>query len=153
MIAMKPDLVRSTPESQRISLLSTLAEWLLALVPGLLALVPLLIGGLPQTQDGDNHLLRAAIYPSIFATGTLVPDWYADFANGFGYPLGLFYPPLTAVVSGLATLISGSAIVGMSVVFVICALVASSGAYVLGRQIGGSRWSGLVAASTFALAP
>lgn len=47
----------------------------------------------PATPDGLFHLYRIDALAAAFASGTLYPRWFPDFAFGYGYPVLNFYAP------------------------------------------------------------
>ena len=99
-----------------------------------------------------GHALRA---------GAFYPRWAPDFYFGYGYPIFNYYAPLTYYLANLFDLLPGVDIVGgVKAVFVLGLLVASLGAYLLGRELfgpstgsGRSPAAGVLAAASFTFAP
>src|SRR5512139_1016722 len=78
----------------------------------LLALIPILTivrPGMPNTADGQVHLLRALEASRLLRAGVPYPRWAPDFYFGYGYPFFNFYAP------GAHLVISWIALTGLGV--------------------------------------
>jgi hypothetical protein len=126
----------------------------LALALALLAAAPFLTRpGLPRQTDAELHVYRAAELGQALRGGALYPRWAPDLYYGYGYPIFNYYAPLTYYLANLFALLPGVDIVGgVKAVFVLGFLVASVGAYLLGRELFG-RAAGVLAAASFTFAP
>ncbi len=127
----------------------------LALVIGLLAAVPFLTrAGLPHQTDAELHVYRTAELQHIQQQGILYPRWGANLYLGYGYPIFNYYAPLTYHLGSLfATVLPGASVVaGTKMVFVLGTVLASLGAYLLGRALFEPA-GGLLAAASFTLSP
>ncbi|MFQ6099668.1 MAG: hypothetical protein ACE5OS_00325 [Anaerolineae bacterium] len=127
---------------------------ILALALGLIAAAPFLTRpGLPHHTDAELHVYRAAELGHILHAGVLYPRWAPDFYFGYGYPIFNYYAPLTYYLANLFDLLPGVGIVGgVKAVFVLGLVIASLGAYLLGRELFGPE-AGVLAAASFTFAP
>jgi len=62
-------------------------------------LTPLLQRGVPQTQDGENHLARFAAYASALRQGQFPPRWAPLLNAGYGYPVLNYGYPLANMLA------------------------------------------------------
>ena len=109
--------------------------------------------GLPRQTDAELHVYRAAELGHTLRSGALYPRWAPDLYYGYGYPIFNYYAPLTYYLSNAFDLLPGVDIVGgVKAVFVLGLLVASAGAYLLGRELFGPA-PGVIAAASFTFAP
>src|SRR5688572_8425942 len=71
---------------------------ILLLVPacaGIGTCIPLLsIDGLPRGSDAQCHLVRSYEYEAALLDGQIPPRIAPDLANGYGYGIHKYYPPL-----------------------------------------------------------
>jgi hypothetical protein len=135
-------------------------DWglLLALVLALVASAPFLTRpGLPRQTDAELHVYRAAELGHVLRAGVLYPRWAPDLYYGYGYPIFNYYAPFTYYLANLFNLFPGLDIVGgVKAVFVLGLVVASLGAYLLGRELFGSLGgvgAGILAAAIFTYYP
>ena len=132
-------------------------DWGLALAVaiGLLAASPFLARpGLPQQTDAELHVYRTAELSRMISDGVLYPRWGANLYLGYGYHIFNYYAPFTYYLRSLfARVLPGAGIVlGTKTVFVLGLLLASVGAYLLGREVF-SPAGGVLAAASFTLSP
>jgi hypothetical protein len=131
-------------------------DWglLLAVVLALVAAAPFLTRpGLSRQTDAELHVYRAAELGHTLRASAFYPRWAPDLYYGYGYPIFNYYAPLTYYLANLFDLLPGMDIVGgVKAVFVLGFLVASVGAYLLGREFFGSV-AGVLAAALFTFAP
>ena len=127
---------------------------LFALALALVAAAPFLTRpGLPHQTDAELHVYRAAELGHTIRGGAIYPRWAPDFYFGYGYPIFNYYTPLTYYLANLFDLLPGVDIVGgVKAVFVLGLLLASLGAYLLGRELFGSA-QGVLAAASYTFAP
>lgn len=133
------------------------ADWglVLALALGLLAALPFLTrAGLPHQTDAELHVYRTAELNQIIQEGVLYPRWAANLYLGYGYPIFNYYAPFTYHLGSLfAVVVPGADVVaGVKGVFVLGLLLASVGAYLLGRELSEPA-GGVLAAASFTLSP
>jgi hypothetical protein len=119
-----------------------LAQWLpiaALLVAVVLAVRPLFTVSFPITHDGLNHLQRQVMFDSLLRAGVIVPRWYPDFATGYGYPLGNFYPPLALYLAEVPLLAGAGPTLALKVAFATALALGAGGAYLfIRRAVGGS---------------
>jgi hypothetical protein len=126
----------------------------LALALALVAAAPFLARpGLPRQTDAELHVYRAAELGYTLRAGAFYPRWAPDLYYGYGYPIFNYYAPLTYYLANAFDLLPGVDIVaGVKAVFVLGLVLASVGAYLLGREFSGFA-GGILAAASFTFAP
>jgi hypothetical protein len=135
-------------------------EWVwIALVVGvaLLAAWPA-VGqpGLLNTRGGGDspfllqrlHQLTAALADGHFPT-----RWMPDANYGYGYPFYNFYAPLSIYIAAAFRFIGFSFVRSIHLAQLAGFVVAGLGTYALGRRWFDSRWSGLLSAVAYTVAP
>jgi hypothetical protein len=132
-------------------------DWgiVLALALGFFAAVPFLArAGLPHHTDAELHIYRAAELGHVIRQGVLYPRWAPDLFLGYGYPIFNYYAPLTYHLANLLDLALPTIDIvgGVKGVFVLSLLLASLGAYLLGRQLFEPA-AGILGAAVFTLSP
>lgn len=127
----------------------------LAVVLGLTAAWPFLARpGLPHDTDAELHIYRAAELGHLLRAGAFYPRWAPDLYLGYGYPIFNYYAPFTYYLANLFALLPGMDVVGgVKAVFVLGLVLASVGAYLLGREVFCDAAAGLIAAASFTFAP
>ena len=128
---------------------------LVAVLVGLLAALPFLMRpSLPHQTDAELHVYRTAELGHLIDGGVLYPRWAANLYLGYGYPLFHYYAPFTYHLGhAFATVLPGAGIVAATkAVFVSGLLLASLGAYLLGRALFQPS-GGVLAATSFTLSP
>lgn len=74
--------------------------WLVIVVIGLMiALHPYFRQGVPDTHDGNNHLVRFASYKMALKQGQFPPRWAPNLLQHYGYPVFNFNYPLANLLS------------------------------------------------------
>lgn len=128
---------------------------MLAVALGLVAAAPFLTRpGLPHHTDAELHVYRAAELGHLLRAGAFYPRWAPDLYLGYGYPIFNYYAPFTYYLANLFDLFPGVDIVGgVKAVFVLGLVLASVGAYLLGREVFCDAAAGLMAAASFTFAP
>jgi hypothetical protein len=126
----------------------------LALILALVAAAPFFARpGLPRQTDAELHVYRAAELGHTLRAGAFYPRWAPDLYYGYGYPIFNYYAPLTYYLANAFDLLPGVDIVtGVKAVFILGLVVASAGAYLLGREFSGPT-AGVLAAALFTFAP
>jgi hypothetical protein len=126
----------------------------LALALALVAAAPFLTRpGLPRQTDTELHVYRAAELGHTLRAGVFYPRWAPDLYYGYGYPIFNYYASLTYYLANAFDLLPGVDIVGgVKAVFVLGLVLASAGAYLLGREFSGFV-GGVLAAASFTFAP
>jgi hypothetical protein len=126
----------------------------LALAIALVAALPFLTRpGLPRQTDAELHVYRAAELGRTLRAGAVYPRWAPDLYYGYGYPIFNYYAPLTYYLANAFDLLPGvDTVTGVKAVFVLGLVLASVGAYLLGREFSGSV-GGVLAAASFTFAP
>ncbi len=122
---------------------------LLILVPVLWALLP---GGLPNTADGTVHFVRATEMVFAWQDGIWLPRWSLNLGYGYGIPLFVYAPPLPYLLTAGFHQVGLSPEAAFKAMLVTGLLLASYGAYRLGRVLAGV-WGGAIAAVGLVYAP
>lgn len=79
---------------------TSLVSFLIALSIGMIVLLhPYFQAGVPDTHDGNNHLVRFASYKIALKEGQFPPRWAPNLMNQYGYPVFNFNYPLSNVLS------------------------------------------------------
>lgn len=108
---------------------------------------------LPRQTDAELHVFRAVELGYLLRSGEWFPRWAPDFYYGYGYPIFSFYAPLSYYLANLFSLARpGAAVFGVEAVFVLGAVAAGLGCYLMLRDMH-SRWAGVVAAAIYLFAP
>jgi hypothetical protein len=110
--------------------------WLIS--AALLALIPILTitrPGMPNTADGQVHLLRTLEVSHLLHAGVLYPRWAPDFYLGYGYPFFNFYAPGAHLLASWIALTGLGILRGMIAVQVLALILYPTGAYLLARSL------------------
>lgn len=125
------------------------AAWVAAT---LIPVWPYLRGQLPVGHNVEFHPLRALAVADIWRAGQIVPRWVPAFAQGFGYPFFVYYGWGAYAVPGLLVCCGLEPDTAVCIAYICCALLLGSGAWLLGRELGG-RNGAIVCWSLYAFAP
>ncbi|NMC36449.1 hypothetical protein GYA49_05395 [Candidatus Beckwithbacteria bacterium] len=80
------------------------------------------------------------------------PRWSQNFGFGFGMPLFQFYAPLFFYLAEIPYLLGFSLMTSLKIILVLITLFGFYGMYLLAKKLT-NHWGGLLAATTFTLAP
>ncbi|HLZ08949.1 MAG TPA: 6-pyruvoyl-tetrahydropterin synthase-related protein, partial [Chloroflexota bacterium] len=108
--------------------------------------------GMLHGHDMEMHLFRLQALDHEIQNGVLYPRWVDDFVFGYGYPVFLFYSPLTYYLGEAFHLVGLTFVDSFKIVSVLARVVGGLGTYYLGRDTMRSRPAGLLAAIAFLLA-
>ena len=133
--------IRSLVISHR-SLLIVHCSLLILLFP---ALQPLLTSDFTCGYDNAFHLWRSVQIARCLRGGYLYPRWAPDMAHGYGFPLFVFHPPLTAYVAALLNLAGLSWPLALNATFLLGVLLTALLTFVFARDLFGLP-AGLVSA-------
>ncbi len=129
---------------------------LLALIP----IVSIVQPGMPNTSDGQVHLLRTLEVIRLLRVGVFYPRWAPDFYLGFGYPFFEFYAPGAHLLAAWLALTGLGAVRGIVVLQAGALLLYPTGAYLAARDLLPARWprsatgpAALVSAALYLYAP
>lgn len=126
-----------------------LLVWLLA-AP---AVLPLAHPTLTHSADGLLHLYRVMALAQAMAQGHLLPRWLPDLAYGYGFPLFVFYAPLSYSITALLNFIPGlTAAAAFNLSLGLATLLAASGLYLFTKALFGPK-AGILAAVAYVYAP
>jgi len=139
-------MTRITHHTSRLLLASCL---LLLAIP---AIQPLLTTDFTCGYDNTFHLWRAVEVANCLRQGYLYPRWAPDMAHGYGFPLFIFHPPLTAYIAALLNLMGLSWPLAINTTFILGMLLGGFFAFVLARDLFGPT-AGFVAAVAYVYAP
>lgn len=98
------------------------------------------------------HPARIAEMAGALSDGHFPVRWSENFGYGYGMPLFEFYAPLPFYVGAIFALIGLPVLVVTKLLFILCNIFTTVGAYKLGKSIYG-RGGGLVTAASISLAP
>ncbi len=116
------------------------------------AIQPLLTTDFTCGYDNAFHLWRAVQVAGCLRQGYLYPRWAPDMAHGYGFPLFIFPPPLTAYIAALFNLLGISWSLAINATFVLGILLAGLFAFIFACDLFGPA-AGLVAAVAYVFAP
>lgn len=106
---------------------------LILLISSILILPTALIG-IPDNYDLQQHLRFARTYSESMTMGEFTPKWGEADNRGFGSAGVRFYPPLTYWVLGAAFVFTNSWYDSLWITILLWMIVASCGAYFLGKE-------------------
>ena len=142
-------IVHRSSNAPRWSSVILLLSFTLFLLP---AIQPLLTTDFTCGYDNGFHLWRAVQIARCLRQGYLYPRWAPDMAHGYGFPLFIFHPPLTAYAAALLNLVGLSWPLAINATFILGMLLAVLFAFIFARDLFGPA-AGLVAAVAYAFAP
>jgi hypothetical protein len=116
------------------------------------AVQPVLTTDFTCGYDNAFHLWRSVQIAYCLRQGYLYPRWAPDMAHGYGFPLFVFHPPLTAYTAAILNLLGLSWPLAINSIFVMGILLAGVFAYIFARDFFGPA-AGLVAAVAYVFAP
>ena len=117
------------------------------------AIQPLLTTDFTCGYDNGFHLWRAVQVARCLRQGYLYPRWAPDMAHGYGFPLFIFHPPLTAYAAALLNLVGISWPLAINATFILGMLLAALFAFIFARDLFGGPAAGVVAAVAYVVAP
>ena len=123
----------------------------------LIAARPLFAAQFFYSDDGLDHLFRLFALDRTIQQGVVYPRWIFDLAFGYGYPIFDFYPPLTAYLAETLHLLGLGFADAIKGAFVVCIVVAVTGAFVMGAELFGGaaegKATGLLTAAAYVFFP
>lgn len=125
---------------------------LLALLLTVFAWAPLLSPYYFDAHDTRQSLFFTIEFFQGVADGYLYPRWGPDFGLGRGYPIFVFYPPLSLYVTQAFRFVGLGVVASVKAAYVTAFLVGAAGTYRLTRCWFG-RQAGLVAAVAYTYLP
>lgn len=125
-----------------------LLVWLLVLP----AITPLIQPTLTRSADGLLHLYRLVALDQTVQQGIWFPRWLPDLAYGYGFPLFIFYAPLSYYITLLLKLLGLDMIAAFNASLILALLAAGSGTYLFVKELLGPR-AGLLAGIAYVYAP
>ena len=114
-------------------------------------ITPLLQPTITYSADGLLHLYRLVALKQAIQQGAFFPRWLPDLAYGYGFPLFVFYAPLSYYLT-LALSLIGDLVTAFNASFGLALLLSGTGAYLLVKDNFGAR-AGLLAGVAYAYAP
>ncbi len=129
-----------------------LLTWTSLAAVALVASLPFLPLAPPRSIDGLLHLYRLVELDQCLSQGALYPRWAPDLAQGYGFPLFHYYPPLAYYIAEAWHLAGFSLARALSLTYMTAALLSTVGMYLLAREWAGEV-GGVVAALLYTNAP
>jgi hypothetical protein len=126
-----------------ILLISTISIFLIA---------PLLQPYCFKAHDVWGHLLSLTQIDRGVKDGQYYVRWYPDLGDGYGYPMGNYYPPLVGYISEAFHLLGLDYIKAIKLTIILSSLLAGIFIYLLGRAFWG-RSGGIICAATYLYCP
>lgn len=106
-----------------------------------------------ESHDGTYHLLRVVELDTLVKAGEFFSGWFPDFGVGYGYPLLRYYPPLSYYPAEMLHLLGFGIVDATKAALALPIVLSGIGAYLLGKDLLGSRLAGWVTAAGFMYAP
>jgi len=116
------------------------------------ATLPFLPSMPPRSIDGPLHLYRLAELDHCISMGDLFPRWAPDLAQGYGFPLFNFYPPLGYYLAEVWHLLGFSLVRSLNLTFLTGAVLSGVFMYLLVRDWA-SESGAVLAALLYVYAP
>ncbi|MBN1995013.1 MAG: hypothetical protein JW953_20125 [Anaerolineae bacterium] len=128
---------------------SLLLVWLLALPAATPLIQPHTI---TDSADGLLHLYRVVALEHIVGQGILFARWLPDLAYGYGFPLFVFYAPLSYYLTLLLSWPGLGVVNALNASFILALLVSGTGVYLFTKDYFGAK-AGLLAGVAYVYAP
>ncbi len=119
---------------------------------GAVASLPFLSGAPIRSIDGPLHLYRLVELDRCLSNGCFFPRWMPDLAQGYGFPLLNFYPPLAYYLAEGWHLLGFSLARSLNLTFLLASMLSAVAMYLLARDLAGDV-GGVLAALLYAYAP
>ena len=117
------------------------------------AVLPLIQPVLPHSADNLLHLYRVVALRHTIEQGAFLVRWLPDLAYGYGFPLFVFYAPLSYYLTVALTWLPGiSSPIALNLSFALALLLAAAAAYLFAAELLSPR-AGLVVAMAYVYAP
>ncbi len=117
------------------------------------AILPLVQPFLTHSADGLLHLYRVvALAQAISQPGVLFPRWLPDLAYGYGFPLFVYYAPLSYYLTLFLSLAGLRTVFALNAAFILALLLAGTGTYLFVKVLFGPK-AGLLAGVAYVYAP
>jgi len=114
--------------------------------------IPFFQPSLTRSDDSSYHLYRLLELHHLLAQGTLFSRWLPDLAQGYGFPLFNFYPPLAYYVAEVPHLLGLSLTRSLNLTYILGAMLAAVSMYLLVLDLSTEAGAAL-AALVYAYAP
>ncbi|MCB0208425.1 MAG: hypothetical protein KDJ52_03825 [Anaerolineae bacterium] len=115
------------------------------------AITPLLQPTITESADGLLHLYRLVALKQAMGQGAFFPRWLPDLAYGYGFPLFVFYAPLSYYLT-LYLSLGSSLVVAFNLSFGLALLLSGTGTFLFVRDHFGSG-AALLAGVAYVYAP
>ncbi|MCL6432380.1 MAG: glycosyltransferase family 39 protein [Anaerolineae bacterium] len=129
-----------------------LVTWLSLVAISSVAALPFLPIAPPRSIDGLLHLYRLVELDRCLSQGAFYPRWAPDLAQGYGFPLFHYYPPLSYYLAEAWHLLGFSLARALSLTYMTAAALSTAGMYLLAKEWAGEA-GGVVAALLYTNAP
>ncbi|HUX86258.1 MAG TPA: 6-pyruvoyl-tetrahydropterin synthase-related protein, partial [Chloroflexota bacterium] len=145
---MQPDASRGSAKRADSPSHNPLAEalrFLAVMWACLPAIQPLFVPGLPNTHDGEGHLFRLLDFDLTWRAGAFFPRIAPHLALDYGYATFTFYSPTSLYLGETFHLFGLGYIAALKACFAASIVSSGLGAYLLGRELYGTRGAMLAA--------
>ncbi len=140
-------------KQQRQKYLKIGAGWWLGIALLILIASLPLLGAPPKGDDLFPHYFRIPVVRALWQQGVFFSRWSPDLVFGYGYPLFLFYPPLTAyLLTAVYTFIIQNGPAAYNLTYFLAIIFAGTGMFYLGRWLYGAKGA-FLATAAYVLSP
>ncbi|GAB4278765.1 MAG: hypothetical protein Kow0080_30600 [Candidatus Promineifilaceae bacterium] len=145
--------MRNLLKWQRRERLNIGAGWWLGIALLILMASSPLWGAPPRGDDLFPHYFRIPVVRALWQQGVFFSRWSPYLVFGYGYPLFLFYPPLTAyLLTAVYTFIIQNGPVAYNLTNFLAIVLAGTGMFYLGRRLYGVKGA-FLASAAYVLSP
>ncbi len=128
------------------------AHFALIILVVLIAVHPLFDSRPLDGHDPGFNMIRLKEVHTLISHGTIIPRWAPDLVHGYGYPLFIFYPPLSYICAVPFYSMGLSLDASLKCVYIIGFLFAVFCMFRIGVRLGSPN-AGLIGGALYVLAP
>lgn len=128
-------------------------HYILIVMASAIAIIPLIKIQLYGTDDGFIHILRTAGVHSILKLGQFPPFIYANYCNGFGYAINLFYNPIVTYLPIIFKIFTNTYYNSLKIYTYFTIVISGITMYKLAYQVSKKREIAIIAAIIYIFIP